>query len=76
MNKLVLEIYTDQIYQWHKANALFKPLNINEKIAIISKIKELWNQAVKFSFEKGKGDANEQLITKLDKLFDILYCKC
>ena len=42
----------------------------------MSKLKEVWNQAVKFSLGKGKLDAKERFIVKLDKLFDILTCKC
>lgn len=76
VDKLVGDIYTALIRQWRKANALFKPPIINEKITIISKIKNFWNQAVNFSLGKGKGDAKKQFVTKLDKLFDILNCKC
>ncbi|KAK1886299.1 3-deoxy-D-manno-octulosonic acid kinase [Dissostichus eleginoides] len=42
----------------------------------MSKLKEFWNQAVKFSLGKGKLDAKERFSVKLDKLFDILTCKC
>lgn len=48
---------------------------INEKITIISKFKEFWDQAVNFSLGKGIGDAKERFVTTLDKLFDILNCK-
>ncbi|KAL3045400.1 hypothetical protein OYC64_013634 [Pagothenia borchgrevinki] len=42
----------------------------------MSKLKEVWNQAVQFSLGKGKLDAKERFSVKLDQLFDILTCKC
>uniref|UniRef100_UPI00358F4F97 uncharacterized protein n=1 Tax=Myxine glutinosa TaxID=7769 RepID=UPI00358F4F97 len=76
VDQLVSDIYPGLICQWSKANALFKPPVINEKVTIMSKLKEVWNQAVRFSLGKGKLDAKERFIVKLDKLFDILTCKC
>lgn len=76
VDQLVGDIYPALICQWSKANALFKPPVISEKVTIISKLKGVWNQAVKFSLGKGKLDAKERFMLKLDKLFDILTCKC
>lgn len=76
VDQLVGDIYPALIGQWRKANALFKPPVINEKVTIMSKLKDVWNQAVKFSLGKGKLDAKERFMLKLDKLFDILTCKC
>jgi len=45
-------------------------------VTIISKLKEVWDQAVKFSLGKGKLDAKERFMVKVNKLFDILTCKC
>ena len=76
VDQLVGDIFPGLIGQWSKANALFKPPVINEKVTIMSKLKEVWNQAVKFSLGKGKLDAKERFSVKLDQLFDILTCKC
>ncbi|KAJ8404011.1 hypothetical protein AAFF_G00343610 [Aldrovandia affinis] len=61
---LVGDIYPGLICQWSKANAVFKPPVINEKVTIMSKLKEVWNQAVKFSLGKGKLDAKERFSVK------------
>ena len=76
VDELVQDIYASLICQWSKTNALFKPPVINEKVTIISKLKEVWNQAVTFSLGKGKLDAKDRFSAKLDKLFDILNCRC
>ena len=46
VDQLVGDIFPGLIGQWSKANALFKPPVINEKVTI-TKLKEFWNQAVK-----------------------------
>lgn len=76
VDQLLRDIYPDLIGQWSKANALFKPPVTIGKRQIMSKLKEVWDQAVKISLGKGKVDAKERFIVKLDQLFDILSCKC
>ena len=76
VDQLVEDIFPVLICQWRKANALFKPPVINDKRTIIIKLKEVWNQATNFSLGRGKLDAKERFNVKLDKLFDILNCKC
>lgn len=76
VDQLVGDIYPALIGQWRKANALFRPPVINEKVTIMSKLKDVWNQAVKFNLGKGKLQEKERFILKLDKLFNILTCKC
>ncbi|KAI4816006.1 hypothetical protein KUCAC02_006125 [Chaenocephalus aceratus] len=77
VDQLVGDIFPGVIGQWSKANALFKPPVTNEKVTIMSKLKEVWNQAVKkCSLGKGTLDARERFSVKLDTLFDLLTCKC
>ena len=62
--------------QWLKANALFVyPVIIHEK-TIFKKLKYLWKSAVDFSNGRGKKAEKERFSLKLDKLVDILLCKC
>ncbi|KAI4831651.1 hypothetical protein KUCAC02_001187 [Chaenocephalus aceratus] len=75
-DQLVGDTFLGLIGQWSKANALFKPPVINEKVTIMSKLKEVWNQAVTCSLGKGRLDAKERFSVKLDPLFDMLTCKC
>ncbi|KAK1894408.1 ADP-ribosylation factor 1 [Dissostichus eleginoides] len=65
VDQLLGDIFPGLIGQWSKANALFKPPVINEKVTIMSKLKEVWNQAVKFSLGKGKLDAKERFNVKI-----------
>jgi hypothetical protein len=76
VDKLVSDIYPALVNQWSKANPLFKPPVINEKVTIMSKLKEVWKQAVQVSLGKGKLNGKERFSGKLDKLFYILSCKC
>ena len=57
---------------WQRANALFKPPVTNDLRIIHLKLKNLWQKAVSFSLGKGKLTDKE----RLDKLVDILSCKC
>ena len=76
VEKLVKDIYNDLILQWKKANALFTQPVINSRVTIMSKLKEVWDEAVKISLGKGKLEVKKKFSDKLDKLFDILTCKC
>lgn len=46
VDQLVGDIYPGLVSQWSKANALFKPPVINAKLTVVTKLKQVWNQAV------------------------------
>ena len=79
-NYLVKEMARDMIppivNQWLRANALFKPPVIVSEKTIIDKIIEAWQIASDISLKKAKKAKKEKNVSKLDKLFDILSCKC
>ena len=62
--------------QWTKANALFKPPVIVSAKTISDKVIDSWNLASEISWKRVKKDKEEKFNQKLDKLFDILTCKC
>ena len=51
MDQLVGDIFPGLIGQWSKANALFKPPVINEKVTIMSKLKEVESGSEVFPWE-------------------------
>ena len=62
--------------QWEKANCkLVHPVIIQE-FSIKIKLKYLWETAVKISLRNVKKSIKDRFIPKLDKLIDILSCKC
>ena len=61
------------ITNWQKANANFKAPIINSDKTIVEKIIKAWNVASLLFMNKENKD---KFTLKLDKLFDILSCKC
>ena len=61
------------ITNWQKPNANFKTSILNSDKTIVEKIIKAWNVAFLISMNKGNKD---KFTLKLDKLFDILSCKC
>nr|XP_047140650.1 uncharacterized protein LOC124815868 [Hydra vulgaris] len=64
------------IVQWQKANANFKAHIIYSEKNIVYKIIKAWNIAFLISVNKENKKNKKEFILKLDKLFDILNCKC
>ena len=76
VREVAREVVPVLINQWVKANALFKPPVIVSDKTIIDKIVEAWSfvsDVVSKSVSKTK---KEKFIIRLDKLFDIVTCKC
>ena len=73
VSKAIFDAVTSQ---WLKANALFKPPVIVSEKSATDKIIEAWDMATKISQNRTKKDQKERFEKKLDKLFDILSCKC
>ena len=76
VNELVRDMIPPLLAQWQKANSQFKYPVINHEERLFSKVKKLWDDAVKASLGKGKLVEKQRFISKLDKLVDILNCKC
>ena len=76
MSEIIRDIIPFLLKQWAKANEEFKyPVIIHEE-TIFLRLKKLWIEGVKFSQGRGKLKEKEQFVRKLDKLQDILSCKC
>ena len=62
--------------QWLKASHLLKyPVLITERTIKI-KLKDIWEKALTFAKGRGKLKDKDMFNLKLDRLMDILYCKC
>jgi hypothetical protein len=76
VDDLVGDIIAQLLAQWKKANAQFKyPVIIHEETLKI-KIKKIWERGNIVSRGRTKLEEKTKFISKLDHLFDILYCKC
>ena len=66
------------IAHWEHANSMFKFPVIISKQRVNAKIVELWERMRIFVYMRAGNTkkARELFISKLDKLFDVLHCKC
>ena len=62
--------------QWLKANALFVFPVINHEERLKTKLKAIQEEAMEISMGKVKLSKKVAFTNKLDKLVDILNCKC
>lgn len=65
--------------QWairERINNSFAVLILNWRVTIIKKIKKYSEKTKNTSLGRGKQEVKEAFIAMLDKLFDILNCKC
>ena len=69
---LARDIYFKVFENWERASHSFVNPVVNARITILKKIQERWD----ISLDRGKLDVRETFNAKLDKLFDILNCKC
>ena len=74
--QLVTDLMTGLLAQWSKANSKFTEPVINSKARIRAKLKAMWDQANKVSSNRAKVHERNQFMVKLEKLMDILTCKC
>ena len=73
---LANDIYPEVLEQWRRANSAFISPIINSRVTIVKKIQQNWELAKNISLGRGKLDVKEAFASKLEKLFDILNCKC
>jgi hypothetical protein len=75
-DQLVDEVTEGMLAIWERANAKFCEPVINTKRRIKTKVKALWEQATEIALGRGRLDEKHKFIEKLDRLVDILNCKC
>ena len=76
VDELVTKMFNVLARQWANANPQFKSPILNHDVTIKKKLRGFWEQAVNFSEGNGKIKDKEKFATKLDKLADVLNCKC
>ena len=59
-----------------KTSVVFKPPLTNDESTIYAKIKEAWEQTTLVVQGKASKRMRDTTVSKLDKLFDIVNCKC
>ena len=62
--------------QWQKSNNEFKYPVVKEEKNIIGDLIKYWNKAGEVARNKATKKVKEEILNKLDKLYDILNCKC
>ena len=76
LDELVKDIYPELILLWTKANPKFKsPVIFSEKYIKI-KLKKLWQEADELSRKTPKKNVLQKFTDSMNKLFDIISCKC
>ena len=73
---LAKDLYEKVLEKWQRANSSFESPVVNSKVTIVKRIEENWEKARNISLGRGKLAVKESFVGKLDKLFDILNCKC
>lgn len=76
MDTLISDLIDPVTSQWEKANCLFKPPIANHKNTIRAKLKSLWERAINVASGRAKLAEKDKFMEGLDKLVDILNCKC
>jgi len=74
--ELSKDIMTALLAQWTKANSKFKYPVIIHEVTIQERLTDLWDKASDVSLGRGALAKKEKFTEDLDKLFDILHCKC
>ena len=76
INEMAKSLASQVCTQWKKSNALFDPpVTLNEH-TIEMKIKQKWELVRSAANNLGKKSDREKIKAELDKVFDILNCKC
>lgn len=70
------DTYLKVLEKWELANSCFVVPILNSRVTVLKKIEENWEKAKNISLGRGKLEVKEAFIATLDKLFDILNCKC
>jgi hypothetical protein len=75
-DELIADVVTELLDRWSSANPKFIEPIINSKVRIKTKLKAVWDQANKVSAGRARLEEKERFLNKLDRLLDILTCKC
>lgn len=76
LSNMAMDIYPELLKRWGRANCCFVYPIITCRPAILKKICLSLEQAKDISLGRGKIQVKKAFIAKLDRLFDILNCKC
>jgi|SRR5688572_33176287 len=75
-NQLVTDLMTGILAQWCRETPNFTEPVINTHARIKAKLKSTWEQGNKVSSGRANLEENDRFMEKLDRLMDILTCKC
>lgn len=75
-DEIIVDIMNALLSQWCKANPRFTEPVVNSQKRIKTKLKGIWELATKVSLGRAKIQERENFMKKLDRLMDILTCKC
>src|SRR5688572_16109171 len=75
-DQLVTDLMTGILAQWCRANPKFTEPVINTHTRIKAKLKSMWEQGNKVSLGRANLEEKDRFMEKLDRLMDILTCKC
>ena len=76
VDKVLNDILPSLLAQWKKANAKFERPVIIHVETIKIRLKKVWDQALKVAKGRVSLAEKQRFTSKLDKLFEILTCKC
>ena len=76
VSKLAKEILSHLLGQWTKANAMFTFPVVKHKRTILRSLESLWKTASKIAWGRANDCETREFESKLDKLFDIVACRC
>ena len=76
IKEMALDLASEVCALWKKSNAQFEIPVIFTKKSVARKIVDKWEKVRKAANNLGKQSDREKVIAELDKVFDILNCKC
>ena len=78
IKEIIEEVVTRIFKQWQLANVLFKPPVTQTPWTVHQKIQNMWNKISDIVWHRTRVSLKQrdELETKLDKLLDIVICKC
>ena len=76
VKEIMKDVLPHLMEKWQKANAQFKPPIIISEQTILSKLNTSWELCSDIVYGKANKKKKEKAAASLDRLFDILKCKC
>ena len=75
-DQLIGDMMSALFEQWQKANHLLKYPVLAHESSVRTRLKDTWEKALNFARGRGKLKDKKKFNHKLDRLMDILYCRC